>query len=60
MYQYKDSLLGFMFIDNTNIVEGDLTKTEITIKNIYIRMQKDIDTREGGLKDTRGSIIPDK
>ena len=53
MYQDKDSLLGFMFIDNTNIVEGDLTKTEITIEDIYISMQKYINIWEGGIKSTR-------
>ena len=60
MSQYKESLVVFTFIDNTDIFEGDLTKTEITIEEIYISMQKAIDRRQGRLKATGGAIIPDK
>ena len=34
--QYKYSLVGFTFVDDTEIVEGDLTKTEMTIEDVYI------------------------
>ena len=43
MSQNKDSLLGCLFVDNTKIVEGYLTFTEITFEDIYISMQKSID-----------------
>ena len=34
LYQIKDSLLGFAFIDDTNIVEVYLKNTEITIEDV--------------------------
>ena len=58
--QDKDSLVGFTFVDDTGIVEVDLTQTEITIEDVYISMQKFINRREGVLKSTGRSIIPDK
>ena len=48
------------FVNNTNIVEVHLTKTEITIENVYISMQKSINGWEGLLKATGGAIRPDK
>ena len=60
MYQDKESLVGFVFIENIGIVEGYLTKTEITIKDVYISMQESIERWEGGLKATSGSISPYK
>ena len=40
--QYKDSLVGFTFVDDTGIVEGNLANYEITIEYVYISMQKAI------------------
>ena len=60
LYQDKDSLVGFMFVDDNDIVEGDLRKTEITTEYVYISMQKAINICEGGLKSTGGYIRPDK
>ena len=48
-----------MFVDDTDIIEGDLTRTEITIEDVYISMKKYNIIWQGGLKDTRGAIIPD-
>ena len=60
LYHDKDNLVGFAFVDDTIIVEGYLTNTEITIEDVHIRMKKNIDIWEGGLKYTGGSIRPDK
>ena len=53
MSRDKGSLVEFIFVDDTEIMEGDLTKTEITIEDIYISMQKYINIWEGGIKSTR-------
>ena len=42
LYQDEDILVVFLFVENTKLVEGDLTKTEITIEYVYISMQKSI------------------
>ena len=52
--------MGFAFVYNTGIVERDLTKTEITIEDVYISMQKAINRWERGLKVTGGTIRTDK
>ena len=56
----KDILVGFAFVDDTNIAEVDLTRTEITIEDVYIIMQKTIKRWKGGLKSNGGAIIPDR
>ena len=58
--QEKDILWGLAFVYVNVIVEGYLTRTEITIEDIYISMQKYINRREGEIKSTGGSIILDK
>ena len=50
----------FLTVDNTDIVEGYLTKNEINIEDVYIRLKKEINTWEVGLKSTKGSIRRDK
>ena len=50
----------FAFVNDTDIVKGYLTRTEITIEDIFIRIQKSINKWEVGLKSTGGSIRPDK
>ena len=60
LYQEKYSLVVFTFIDNTDIVEGYLTRTEITFEYIYISMHKSIKNGVGGIKATGGAIRPDK
>ena len=46
IYQDKGILLELAFVDDTNIVEGYLTNTEITIEDVYISMQKAINKWE--------------
>ena len=56
----KDNIVGFAFVDDTDIIEGDLTSTGITINDVAQSMQSAIDRWEGGLKTTGGAIRPDK
>ena len=56
----KDSILVFTSVDDTDIVKRYLTRTEITIEDIYISMHKSINRWEGVLKSTRGAIRPNK
>ena len=39
----KDSLVGFEFVDDIEIVEGYLARAEINIEDIHIIVQKAID-----------------
>ena len=52
--------MGFTFVDDSDIVEGDLTRTEINIEDVYISIQKSNNRWEGGIKATGGSIRPYK
>ena len=36
--QNRYSLVGLTFVDDTDIVEGDLTRTKITIEVVYISL----------------------
>ena len=54
---YKDILVGFVFVDNTEIMEVDLTRTEINIEDIYISMYTTINICKGGPKSIIGDII---
>ena len=56
--QDKYSLVVFIFVDDTYIVEVYLTNTEITIEDVYINIHKAIDIWEGVLKETGGAIRP--
>ena len=40
--QDKYSLVGFTFVESTDIVEEYITRTEVTIEDVYIIMNKDI------------------
>ena len=40
----------FTSVDDTDIVKRYLTRTEITIEDVYIGMRKSINRRGGGLK----------
>ena len=55
-----DNLVGFAFVDDTDLVEGDLTSTDLTYSDIHKKMQEGINRWEGGLKTTGGAIRPDK
>lgn len=55
-----DHLVGFAFVDDTDIVEGTLQQVDLTIEDIMTRMQEAVNRWEGGLKATGGAIRPDK
>ena len=55
----KDSIVGFAFVDDTDIVQGDLT-VDLTYAEVHKAAQEGIDRWEGGLKATGGAIRPDK
>ena len=52
--------MGFALVDDTDILEGYLTKTEIPIEDVYISMRKAINRRKGGIKATGGVTRRDK
>ena len=53
-------IVGFAFVDDTDIIEGDLTATDLTFHDVATNMQEAIDQWECGLKATGGTICPDK
>lgn len=55
-----DSFIGFAFVDDTDIVEGDLRMGHLDIDDVFDKMQDAIDRWEGGLTTTGGAIRPDK
>lgn len=55
-----DSIIGFAFIDDTDIVEGDFQMGHLDIDTVFDNMQEAIDRWEGGMKTTGGAIRPDK
>ena len=56
----KDELVGFAFVDDTDLVEGDLKIANLDIADLFEDMQETIDCWEGGVKTTGGAIRPDK
>ena len=56
----KDSLVGFAFVDDTDIVEGQLNSTPLTFDEVMHCMQRAVDRWEGGLQATGGAIRPEK
>ena len=40
LYREKDRLVVLSYVGDTNIAERDLTKTKITIEDVYIIIQK--------------------
>ena len=55
-----DSIVGFAFVDDTDLAVGDLRQAHIDISDVFIEAQRTIDSWEGGLKTTGGAIRPDK
>ena len=52
----EDNLVGFAFVDDTDIVEGDLRSAELSIDDVMQCMQEAVDRWEGGLKATGGAL----
>ena len=49
LLQVADDFMGFAFVDDTNLVTGDLTSTDFTTEKVYDHMQQGINRWEGGL-----------
>ena len=56
----NDDFVGFAFVDDTDLAEGDLKLAHLDIEDVFRNMQSAIDSWEGGLKTTGGAIRPDK
>ena len=52
----KDQFVGFAFVDDTDIVSGDLSCADITVEQVYDSIQQAIDCWEGDLKATGGGF----
>jgi hypothetical protein len=53
-------IVGFAFVDDTDLPTADFRQDNITIGDIFRKMQDGIDRWEGGLKATGGAIVPEK
>ena len=56
----KDDFVGFAFVDDTDLAQGNLKIADMDISQVFEDMQQAIDCWEGGLKTTGGAIRPDK
>ena len=56
----EDEFIGFAFVDDTDLVQGNLKMAQLDIQNIFVQAQESINCWEGGLKATGGAIRPDK
>ena len=53
-------LVGFAFVDDTDLISLNMDDDEVTWENIGQDMQDAINRWEGGLKSTGGAIVPEK
>ena len=53
-------IVGFAFVDDTDLVSLDMTNEHITFEEVARDMQQAIDRWEGGLKTTGGAIVLEK
>ena len=58
--QSTDNIVGFAFVDDTDIVEGSGTKVQLTMEEVMTSVQTAINRWEGGIKATGGAIRPEK
>ena len=60
MSKITDQVMLFVFVDDTDLVEGNLRSTTDDLEEVTERMQNSINFWEGSLKATEGAIRPDK
>ena len=53
-------VVGYAFVDDTDLLTFEMFDTSITWDDIANNIQEAIDRWEGGLKTTRGAIVPGK
>lgn len=58
--QETTRIVGFAFVDDTDLVMFDMTNDKIQWEAIQGEIQKSNDRWEGGLKSTWGAIVPTK
>ena len=56
----KLSMIGFIFVDDTDLTKSKLYQSTTEIDEILEEMQNTIDTQKTCLKTTGGAIYPDK
>ena len=54
----NDDFIGFAFVDDTDLVQGDLRLVELDISTLFDEAQEAINCWEGGLKTTGGGYTP--
>ena len=56
----QSHIVGFAFVDDTDLVAFDMTTDDARWNNVEQEMQDAINRWEGGLKSTGGAIVPEK
>ena len=56
----KSKIVAFAFVDDTDLIQGNVGDTALTANEVMIEMQSAIFRWEGGLKATGGAIVPEK
>lgn len=56
----KSNIVAFAFVDDTDLVQSNITGLDITAQEIMEEMQQAILRWEGGLKATGGALVPSK
>ena len=50
------NIVGFAFVDDTDLVEGSGSKVDLTMEEVMNSVQEAVDRWEGGLKTTGGAL----
>jgi hypothetical protein len=58
--QHTSKVVAFAFVDDTDLIQGNLGSTEMTVEEVMHDMQQAIYRWEGGLKTTGGALVPEK
>jgi hypothetical protein len=58
--QQQSNIVAFAFVDDTDLVQGQMGGVNITTEEVMQEMQEAILRWEGGLKATGGAIVPEK
>ena len=56
----RSNIVGFAFVDDTDLVQGNIMNHDITADEVMEEMQTAILRWEGGLKATGGALVPSK
>ena len=56
----KSTVVAFAFVDDTDLIQGNIGNVNITANQVMTEMQQAILRWEGGLKATGGALVPEK